>query len=169
MSAVQDTVAQEWVDRLAIQDLIFRYSDSVTRGDYEHTAMLFAPDAIWEEQGGMRFESAAEFIDYLVEGSASLELLIQTPHGSVIDFPEPGRAKVSTTTREIVRGVGGGQSASGDAGTELNVDRFAIYHDELGKFGSEWKFTRRNFVPFFTAMGSVIGEVSGSRPLLAPG
>ena len=63
MSAVQDTLVQEWVDRLAIQDLIFRYCDSVTRGDYEHTATLFAPDAICEEQGGMRFESAREFID----------------------------------------------------------------------------------------------------------
>ena len=169
MSAVPDTVVQEWVDRLAIQDLICRYCDSVTRGDYEHTATLFAPDAIWEEQGGMRFESAREFIDYLVEGSASLELLIQTPHSSVIEFPESGRAKVSTMIREIVRGVGGGRSALDEAGIELNVDRFGIYHDELNKFGSEWKFTRRTFVPFFTAMGSVIGEVSGTRPLLAPG
>jgi SnoaL-like domain len=169
MSAVPDALMQEWVDRLEIQDLIFRYCDSVTRGDYTHTATLFAPDAIWEEQGGMRFESAREFIDYLVEGSTSLELLIQIPHSSVVEFPESGRAKVSTTIREIVRGIGGGQSALGDAGMELNVDRFGIYHDELEKFGSEWKFTRRTFVPFFTAMGSVIGEVSGSRPLLAPG
>ena len=82
----QDEEVGQWLDRLAIMDAINRYSDSVTRGDYEHTAELFAPDAVWEERGGEHFETADEFVTYLVEGSATLEVLIQTPHSSVIVF-----------------------------------------------------------------------------------
>src|SRR6185503_4227854 len=88
----QDEEVGQWLDRQAVIDLINRYSDSVTRGDYEHTATLFAPDAVWEEKGGEHFDTAGDFVDYLVQGSASLELLIQTPHSTVVDFPEPDRA-----------------------------------------------------------------------------
>ena len=59
MSVSRDRQQEEWLDRQAIQDLIHRYSDSVTRGDYEQTATLFAPDAGWEEVGGACFETDA--------------------------------------------------------------------------------------------------------------
>jgi SnoaL-like domain len=116
VSASQEWEREEWFDRQAVQDLIHRYSDAVTRGDHEHTATLFAPDAVWEEVGGARFETAREFVDYLVGGSASLELLIQTPHSPVVDFPTSGRATATTTIHEIVRGVASDRSALGDAG-----------------------------------------------------
>jgi len=166
--SVSDAELRAWLDRQAIEDLIHRYSDSVTRGDYEHTAELFAPDAVWEEVGGVRFDTAREFIDYLVQGSASADLLIQTPHSPVVEFEGVGRAEATTTIHEIVRGVAGGRSSLGDAGIEINVDRYGIYHDALANFGREWKFTQRTFVPFFTAIGGVVGDVSGSRPLLRP-
>jgi hypothetical protein len=166
--SVNDAELGAWLDRQAIQDLIHRYSDSVTRGDYQHTAELFASDAVWEEVGGVRFDTAREFIDYLVEGSASAELLIQTPHSPVVEFVGVGSAEATTTIHEIVRGVAGGRSALGDAGVEVNVDRYGIYHDELAKFGREWKFTHRIFVPFFTSTTGVVGDVSDTRPLLRP-
>jgi hypothetical protein len=34
---------------------------------------VFAPDAVWEEESGARFESAREFIDAVIEGTASLD------------------------------------------------------------------------------------------------
>ena len=166
--SVSDAELRAWLDRQAIQELIHRYSDSVTRGDYEHTAEVFAPDAVWEEVGGVRFDTSREFIDYLVEGSASAELLIQTPHSPVIDFQGSGRATATTTIHEIGRGVAGGRSSLGEAGTEINVDRYGVYHDDLAKFGQEWKFTQRIFVPFFTSINGVVGEVTGTRPLLRP-
>jgi hypothetical protein len=158
---------EQWLDRQAVEDLICRYSDSVTRGDYEHTATLFAPDAVWEEVGSARFETASAFVDYLVGGSSTMELLIQTPHSPVIAFPAPRQARATTTIREIARGVAGDRSAFGDAGTELAFDRYGIYHDDLEKFEGEWRFTQRIFVPFFTGPG-VVGDVSGARPLLRP-
>jgi SnoaL-like domain len=48
----QDWELEDWLARQAVEDLIYRYSDSVTRGDHEHTATLFAPDAVWQEVGG---------------------------------------------------------------------------------------------------------------------
>ena len=33
---------REWLDRLAIQDLIHRYSDAVTRSDYDRMMAVFA-------------------------------------------------------------------------------------------------------------------------------
>jgi hypothetical protein len=86
VKARQDWEREEWLDRQAVEDLIHRYSDSVTRGDHERTATLFAPDAVWVEVGGARLETARECVHYLVEGSASLELLIQTPHSPVVEF-----------------------------------------------------------------------------------
>jgi hypothetical protein len=165
---VLESEIAEWLDRQAIQDVIHRYSDSVTRGDFERTESLFAPDAVWEEVGGVRFETAREFLDYLTEGSSHSELLIQTPHSPVVDFVGAGRATATTTIHEIARGVAGGPSALGHAGVEINIDRYGIYHDEFAKFDDAWKFTQRVFAPFITSLDSVVGELSGTRPLLPP-
>jgi hypothetical protein len=46
-----------WGDEFAIQELIFRYSDPINRGDLEATKAVFAPHAIWEcPIFGMHFE-----------------------------------------------------------------------------------------------------------------
>ena len=51
--------ARAWEDRDTIQQLIYRYSDAVTRADYEQMATVFATDAVWESPIlGMHFESA---------------------------------------------------------------------------------------------------------------
>jgi len=60
--AVTQTEAElrEWLDRLAIQDLIYRYSDAVTRADWHQCEAVFSPDATWESPIlGLRHESRA--------------------------------------------------------------------------------------------------------------
>ena len=50
--------ARAWEDRDAIQQLIYRYSDAVTRADYEQMATVFADDAVWESPIlGMHFDA----------------------------------------------------------------------------------------------------------------
>jgi len=72
---------QLWVDKLAIQELIYRYSDSINRGDIEATESVFAAGAIWESPLlGMHFETARAFCAFLASNSAGVDLLIQTPH-----------------------------------------------------------------------------------------
>ena len=48
--AVADTELEVrgWLDGLAIQDLIYRHSDAVTRADWGQCETLYAPYAIWE-------------------------------------------------------------------------------------------------------------------------
>ncbi len=51
MTTPSGTELREWLDRLAIQDLITRYSDAVTRADWQQCETLFAVDAVWEQRG----------------------------------------------------------------------------------------------------------------------
>src|SRR5690348_11707884 len=91
-------------DRDAIQQLIYRYTDAVTRADYEQMVLLFAHDAVWESPIlGMHFTSAREFIDFQREGSTSLDVLIQTAANPVVDLLGPDRATATTNIREIIR------------------------------------------------------------------
>src|SRR6478609_4196678 len=97
--------AHAWEDRDAIQQLIYRYSDAVARADYEQMATVFAPDAVWESPIlGMYFETAREFIDFQIEGSTALDVLIQTASGPVVELLGPDRAAATTNIREIIRG-----------------------------------------------------------------
>jgi hypothetical protein len=65
MATPSGTELREWLDRLAIQDLINRYSDAVTRADWQQCQTLLAVDAVWESPAGLRFESAKSFMDFL--------------------------------------------------------------------------------------------------------
>lgn len=157
--------SREWLDRLAIQDLIFRYSDAVTRADWDQCEAVFAPDALWETPLGLRFESRAAFLDFL-RPTSDYDVLIQTPHSSVITFTGPDRATATTTIHELTRGVGIGDTALGKSGEEINVEQFGIYYDDLERIDGEWKFTRRVFVAVYTKMGGVSGDVLTRRSAL---
>ncbi len=171
MSRASDAEIREWLDRLAIQDLIHRYSDAVTRADYEQMATVFASDAVWESPLlGMRYEQASDFIAMQIEGSDSLDVLIQTAHNPVVTFDASDMAHATTTIHERIRGIAGevGDGLLGDAGSELNVDQFGIYFDEFERIDGDWKFTHRLFVPFLIGSGTVAGDVVTTRPLIAP-
>jgi hypothetical protein len=86
-------LALQWEDRNAIEQLIYCYSDAVTRADYVQMATVFADDAVWESPIlGMHFETAREFIDFQADGSTALDVLIQTASNPVIDLLTGDRA-----------------------------------------------------------------------------
>ena len=60
------------------------------------------------------------------------------------------------------------QARTGVAGSEINVEQRGIYFDEIRKADGAWKFSSRRFVPFLIAPGSVVGQVTASRPLTPP-
>ena len=160
------------VDRIAIEDLIYRYSDAVTRADWDQCEATFAADAIWESPVlGMRFETARAFLDVLVQTTTS-DLLIQTPHAPVIQLLGPASAQATTTIREFVRSAVVVDAPVDEAGTVLpeNVEQWGIYFDDIAKLGGDWKFTRRLFVPMYVGPGVVTGQVMTPRSdLLRPG
>ena len=58
MGADENNALATLADRIAIEDLIYRYSDAVTRADWDQCEATFAPDATWESPGlELRFES----------------------------------------------------------------------------------------------------------------
>jgi len=144
------TELREWLDRLAIQDPINRYSDAVTRADWRECEKLFAVDAVWESPAGLRFESAKSFMDFL-KPTTSYDVLIQTPHSSVITPTGVDQASATTTIHELTRGVGLADSEFGDAGAEINVEQWGIYYDDLARIDGEWKFIRRSLYPSTSA------------------
>ena len=158
---------QQWIDKCAIQDLIFRYSDSVNRADWAETAKLYAADAVWESPlFDMHFESGAEFCAHLARSSATLELLIQTPHCPIVTLVTDDTASATTTIHEVVRGTNLEDSAFGPAGGEINFEDYGIYYDEIARLDGEWKFIHRLFVPTYIGQGPVTGDVPIDRSRL---
>ncbi len=162
-----DAELRDWLDRLEIQNLIYRYSDAVTRADWAQCAAVFAPDALWEcPQLELRYESREAFLDTLRTTTDS-DVLIQTPHAPVVTLRGADRATATTTIHELNRGQAPMESALGDG--EINIDMYGIYYDEVCRIDGEWKFTHRLFVPFYLRSGSVTGDVSTPRASLRGG
>lgn len=161
-----ETELREWLDRLAIKELIHRYSDAVTRADWDQCEALFLPDAIWESPAtGLHFDDRAAFMGMLRQTSAS-DLLIQTPHASVVELRGSSEAKATTTVHELTRGHGAADSDYGARGQEINFEQYGVYFDDVAKIDGGWKFTHRVFVPIYINTGCVTGNVLTTRPEL---
>jgi hypothetical protein len=155
------------MDHLAIQALIYRYSDAVTRADWDQCEAVFAPDAIWESPAlDMRYEGAPAFLDMLSQTSSASELLIQTPHAPVIHLLRPDRAQATTTVHEFTRGATVAPTAYGETGTPTNFEQYGIYFDDIAKIDGDWRFTHRLFVPLYIGPDCVTGQVVTPRSAL---
>ena len=161
MSRASDAEVREWLDRLAIQDLIHRYSDAVTRADYEQMATVFASDAVWESPLlGMRYEQASDFIAMQIEGNDSLDVLIQTAHNPVITLDASDMAHATTTIHERIRGIAGevGDGLLGRVGSGL--ERGPV-RDSTSRVLADLRCTRKSTIgascPFLIGSGTVAG------------
>lgn len=164
--ATADPDSREWIDRLAIADLIYRFSDAASRADWDEIEAVFAPDAIWESPLlGARFEGARTFRDMLA-GTSGSELLIQTAHQPVIQLRGTAEARATTTIHEVIRIVAPITTAMGEEGTVISYEQYGIYYDDIAKLDGTWKFTHRLFVPLYRTPGSSTGEVIAPRSSL---
>jgi ketosteroid isomerase-like protein len=162
-----DKEVRAWLDRLAIQDLVGRYADGITRGDWPQVEATFAPDAVWETSVGLKFDSAAAFLDFVRTGE--FDLMNQTPHATVVTLTGGDSATATTTIHELTRGVTKVDSPFGPAGATLNLDQYGVYYDTFGRVNGEWTFTHRKFVPLYATPESVNGFVITPRSELLPG
>ena len=106
--------------------------------------------------------TSAAFMEFLTATSA-YDLLIQTPHSSVITLTGDDRAGATTTVHELTRGVGLADTEFGAGGAEVNVEQYGIYHDRFARIDGEWKFTRRIFEPVYADLHAVTGDVLTQR------
>jgi SnoaL-like domain len=155
VEARTDAEVQQWLDRLAIQDLINRYSDAVTRADWDQCEAVYAPDVLWESPGlGLRCEDRAAFME-MMRATSNDGLLIQTPHASVITLTNTDHARAKTTIHEFIRGL------SID-GVQTDFEQYGVYFDEIERIDGDWKFTHRLFVPLYRGECGP-GEILASR------
>jgi hypothetical protein len=161
---------QEWIDKFAIQELIYSHCDAITRGDLSALEPLYAADAIWEiPLFGLRTESARAFFDFLAEVSTSADLLLQTALNPVIRLVDDKTATATTTIFELARGTATDDGVVGKAGEAVSMAQYAVYYDEVSKSTGRWQFTHRRFVQCYIEHGGWQGELPNSRSsLLAP-
>lgn len=153
-----------WIDKLAIRELVELYADGVNRADWAQVRSVFAPECVWESPGlQLHFATAAEFCDFLAETETTQQLLIQTPHCTVVKLTSPDTATATTTLHEFSLGTNLADGALGPKGSELNFEDYGIYYDTVERQGGQWRFTHRKFVPLYIGVGAVSGAVVTSR------
>jgi hypothetical protein len=160
--------SQQWIDKVAIQELIYCHSDAITRGDLSALESLYAPDAIWEHTLlGVRFESARAFFDFLAESTATAELLIQTAQNPVVRLLDENTARATTTMFELTRGtLASDDDHFGAQGDETSIALYGLYYDEVSKSTGQWLFTHRRYVACYVEQGAASGDVPTRRSSL---
>ena len=96
----------EWFDQLAINDVTVRYSDAVTRGDWDAFEATWTSDAIWEESPPVseKIVGARAIREHVAAMIDKADFLLQTTHGTVVNFEAPDRASTTTTIHAIREG-----------------------------------------------------------------
>jgi hypothetical protein len=170
MTTVENsTELQQWIDRQAIMDLIYRYSDAVTRGDGEQLDSVFYDDSVLEigPPFNLRHEGLADIRQLVIEGSTTLEFLVQTASCPVIKLLGPDRAQATTTIYEFLRGSSTADSDMAEAGTAMNMGQYGVYFDDIVKIDGEWKFAHRLMRSIYLETGELTGNAMTPRSELA--
>jgi SnoaL-like domain len=153
-----------WIDKLAIRELVELYADGVNRADWEQVRGVFAPECVWESPAlQLYFGTAAEFCDFLAETGTTQQLLIQTPHCTVVKLTSPDSATATTTLHEFSLGTSLADGPLGAKGSEINFEDYGIYYDTVARLGGEWRFTHRVFLPLYLDFGRVTGSIVTPR------
>ena len=149
-----DAELRDWVDRQAIAALIYRYSDAVTRADWDQLEGVFAPDAtlVVSDLFGFRGDGASDIRQQMSQGSTRLDFLIHDVASIVIDLQSPDSAQATSSAHEMVRGMVPGLGGN-DPEMFINFDHYCLYYDDIVKIDGEWKFAYRFAQPLY-----VVGE-----------
>ena len=128
-------------DRIAIRDVIDRYSDAVTRRDWPNVGATFHDDAVWSVGGGFNLEyRSRENIEAGLRASVSaFEFLVQMTHSVVIEL-DGRRARARTLVHEVGRGPG----------QTTGLFLLGFYEDALSRREGRWAFDSRRFEPIYT-------------------
>jgi hypothetical protein len=148
--------ADAWLDKLAIEDVTVRYSDAVTRGDWDAFEATWMPDAVWEESPPVseRIVGARAIREHVAALIDKADFMVQTTHGTVVDFEADDRAVTSTTIHAIARV------------RDVSFVNFGIYYGNLVKVDGMWRFSRRRLQSVYSDYTSLGGTVSITRAQL---
>lgn len=145
-----DNDMNEWMEHMAIRNLLDCYTVAINDRDWALFATLFCEEAIWEASGpfSLRFEGGRH-IAASIEGMISeMDVLIQTNSACVIELKDTG-----ASVRSIVQETG--RQANSGAG----MRSAGTYFDDLIKDSDGWKFKRRCFRCRYLEETAVLGQV----------
>jgi uncharacterized protein (TIGR02246 family) len=151
---VDERELAEWIDKLAIQELIATYSDAATRGDWEAFATLWAPDAVWEVGApiGSRVEGAEAILEAARGNVDAEDFLVQMAQTTVVRLGGEDRASATTMIHALAHREG-----------HHSVTNYGIYFDDLVQRDGAWKFSRRLLQPIYSETGTFTGTVPLTR------
>ena len=158
MAHQRDGENEAWLDRLAIQDVIVRYSDAATRGSWDEFEALWMPEAVWEVGPPIdtRIVGVRAIRDDVTASLGAVDFFVQMTHGSVVTLLGDGRASATTTIHALARRRG-----------HHEVTNYGVYYDELVKAHGTWKFARRRLQPVYTDTSPLPGVAPITRAELA--
>jgi ketosteroid isomerase-like protein len=153
-----DADPSAWVDVVAIKDLIVRYSDAATRGDWDAFEACWMPDAVWITLPPIdsRIEGVETILADVQSSLPSTDFFVQMAHGSVVTLDGPDRARATTTIHALGRKTGA-----------FSVENYGVYYDELTKVDGTWKFATRCLQPVYLDTAELTGQAPISRADLA--
>jgi hypothetical protein len=97
-------------------------------------------------------------MEFLTATSA-YDLLIQTPHSSVITLTGDDGAEATTTVHELTRGVGLADTEFGAGGAEVNVEQYGVYYDRFARIddaGSSLDASSSPYTPMCISVNGVV-------------
>jgi ketosteroid isomerase-like protein len=147
---MNERAVEAWADAAAIEDLVKRYCDAVTRRDWDAFEALFSESAVLAigDPVATRFEGARRIREGMGAMVDAQELLVQVSYGTIVDFDGPDRARGRTTIREMVRG-------EGLAGLVV----FGIYTDAFAREARGWRFAERRLQLLYVDETPLLGHV----------
>lgn len=142
-------------DRIAIEQLVHRYCDAITRGDWDEHEACFAPDAVWEVAPpfDIRFEGAATIRGNVSARLDTYDFLVQSVCSLVVDFEGDDEATARVVMQET------GRMADGSA----HMMQFGVYDDRIRRSGDGWQFTSRRFQPIYVETKPLEGDLVTPR------
>src|SRR5262245_12463466 len=144
----------ELVERLAIRDVVQRYSDAVSRNLWDVVESTFTTDCVLDLVAPfpMLVEGGRAIRDALEDRCKDLDALFQTSTGTVIELTGNDEATATTLVTELAHQSGA-----------FSMEMRGIYYDHLRKEDGAWRFSRRRFQGVYSDRTPLTGRVLISR------
>ena len=125
----------ETEDKLAILEVVSRWSDAVNERDWEALRQCFTDDGVWDVGApfNFRLEGNHAIVDICTTKLAEQSIVLQTPHATVITLAGD-TATSRSTMYEFMRSADG-------AGMQM----WGTYYDKLVRTAEGWRFRERLF------------------------
>lgn len=122
-------------DRLAIRELVERWSDGTNNHDWAALEDLFTEDAVWDVGAPLNFriEGSKQIVAALREKMRPSQYVVQTPHAIIVTV-QGNTASARSTIHEVCRFADG-----------TGLEMMGTYFDELVRTDMGWRFQRRNY------------------------